>query len=123
MPNVHTETSLATLRRKFATLCRDPVGVPVRILKSKIEHSQYYPTLFRLYRKSKQSVKSLAPVYNVCDWYLNRSARKAYEHETVFARLSTRERMIVNEVEEHGIFVVHFDDLFPEKSLKELQES
>src|SRR5688572_7020039 len=63
------------------------------------------------------------PMYEICRWNLNRASNKLYRNEKVHMRLNPLQQQIVNELLSNGFAVVHFNELFPDKSLSEFTEA
>jgi len=63
------------------------------------------------------------PMYGVCRWNLNRASNKLYRNEKVHLRLGSVQQRIVSELLSDGLSVVHFNELFPNKSLSDFTEA
>jgi hypothetical protein len=62
------------------------------------------------------------PTYDISHWLLNRTARKLYRAEKAKMQLNFVQQRIVDQLTENGIAIFNFQDLFPDKDLRLLQE-
>lgn len=63
------------------------------------------------------------PIYDVWRYFLNREPKILYRIHKTHMSPNSLEQQVINELAESGISVIHFNDLFPARQFKDLQES
>jgi hypothetical protein len=113
-----TTQTIEILRRKLDHFRNDPIGT----LRTRVGFS--FKQARRLYHdKLYEPIKFSWPTYDICRWFLNRTPKKLYQIEKPNMELSVFQQWIIDQLEEKGIAVVHFTDLFSHQQLEELQQS
>jgi Phytanoyl-CoA dioxygenase (PhyH) len=105
------------LKRKFASFQRDPVGCLKLRMEVCARSARHW------YHDTCPRMKFRWPIYDVWRYFLNREATKLYRLEKARVAPGPLQQKVINELEEKGISIVHFSDLFPHCELRELQKS
>ena len=68
-------------------------------------------------------IKFKWPIYDAWRYFRNREPKRLYRVQKTHMVPKPLEQQVIDDLEENGISVIHFNDLFSHQQLKELQQS